>query len=343
MEFTAEKIADLIGGTVNGDKNATVSTLSKIEEGEKGSLSFLSNPKYTPFIYETNATIVIVKSDLHLEKSIKETCTLIKVDDPYGAFAKLMEVYQGAKNAKNGIEQPSFISQSAKHSDGLYLGAFAYVGENVTIGKNVKIYPHCYIGDNTIIGDNCTFHSGVKIYYETVIGNHCTFHSGSVIGSDGFGFAPNSENNYMKIPQLGNTIIEDYVEIGANSAVDRATMGSTIIRKGVKLDNFVQVGHNSEVGENTVIAGSTSLAGTAKVGKNVMIGGHVAVAGHLSIADGVKVAGMSGVAKTVKEENKVLLGAPFAFDKMKYQRCFLLFKELPKMEERLRNLEKKNN
>ncbi|HRD39301.1 MAG TPA: UDP-3-O-(3-hydroxymyristoyl)glucosamine N-acyltransferase, partial [Bacteroidia bacterium] len=273
MEFSAQQIAGLLGGTIEGNENAKVSNLSKIEEGKPGTLSFLANPLYTPHIYETDASIVIVNKTLQLDKPVKSTCTLIRVDDAYGCFAKLLEMYNQFKLNKTGIEQPSHISKTATLGKDCYVGAFAYIGENVKIGNNVKIYPQCYIGDNTTIGDDCTFYAGVKIYHDCVVGKDVTIHASTVVGSDGFGFAPNSENNYKKVPQIGNVIIEDHVEIGSNTSIDRATLGSTIIRKGVKLDNLIQIAHNVEVGENTVMAGGAFIAGSTKIGKNVMIGG----------------------------------------------------------------------
>ncbi|MBS1635193.1 MAG: UDP-3-O-(3-hydroxymyristoyl)glucosamine N-acyltransferase [Bacteroidetes bacterium] len=339
MEFSAKQIAGLLKGSIEGNENATVSNLSKIEEGKPGTLSFLANKLYTPYVYTTDASIVIVNKDLVLDKPVKETCTLIRVEDAYGSFATLLEMYTQFKQDKKGIEQPSFIAASAKLGTDCYVGAFAYIGENVKIGNNVKIYPHCYIGDNTTIGDNCTFYSGVKIYHECIIGNHCTVHSSTVIGSDGFGFAPNSENNYKKVPQIGNVILEDHVEIGSNTSIDRATMGSTIIRKGVKLDNLIQIAHNVEVGENTVMAGGAFIAGSSKIGKNVMIGGQAGVIGHLTVADGVKIAGQSGVGNDITKEGEVVQGSP-AFAIGEYKRAYVLFRGLTKMNDRLREIEK---
>lgn len=338
MEFSAKQIAGLLNGKIEGDENVSVSTLAKIEEGKKGSLCFLSNMLYTPFLYETDASVVIVNNSLVLDKPVKATCTLIRVEDAYGSFAKLLEIYQEIKQNKKGIEQPSFISASAKLGTDCYVGAFAYIGENVIIGNNVKIYPHCYIGDNTHIGDNCVFYSGVKIYHECIIGNDCTIHASSVVGSDGFGFAPSSENNYKKVPQIGNVIIEDHVEIGSNTSIDRATMGSTIIRKGVKLDNLIQIAHNVEVGENTVMAGGAFIAGSTKIGKNVMIGGQAGVVGHIKVADGVKIAGQSGVGSTIDKEGEIVQGSP-AFAIGEYKRSYVLFRSLQKINDRIKNLE----
>jgi UDP-3-O-[3-hydroxymyristoyl] glucosamine N-acyltransferase len=281
---------------------------------------------------------VIVNNSLVLDKPVKATCTLIRVEDAYGSFAKLLEIYQEFKHNKKGIEQPSYISPSAKLGTDCYVGAFAYIGENVKIGNNVKIYPHCYIGDNTVIGDNCLFYSGVKIYHECILGNDVTIHASSVVGSDGFGFAPNSENNYKKVPQIGNVIIEDHVEIGSNTSIDRATMGSTIIRKGVKLDNLIQIAHNVEVGENTVMAGGAFIAGSTKIGKNVMIGGQAGVVGHIKVADGVKIAGQSGVGSTIDKENEIVQGSP-AFAIGEYKRAYVLFRSLVKLNDRIKNIE----
>jgi len=339
MQFTAKQIAELIGGKVEGNENTVVSTVSKIEEGKPGSLSFLANPIYNPYLYNTDASVVLVSKAFVLEKPVKTTCTLIRVDDPYVSFAKLLEVYAGLQQNKTGVEQPSFIAASAKYGTNCYVGAFAYIGENVKMGNNVKIYPHCYIGDNVTIGDNSTLYSGVKIYHQCVIGNDCTIHASSVIGSDGFGFAPDAANGYKKIPQIGNVVLEDFVEIGSNSSIDRATMGSTLIRKGVKIDNLVQIGHNVEIGENSVLAGCSSIAGSTKVGKNVMMGGQSGLTGHIKIADGVKIAGQSGVGASITKENLIVQGSP-AFAIGEYQRSYVLFKGLQRINDRIRTLEK---
>ena len=342
MEFSAAQIAELLGGKVDGNPDTKVSNLSKIEEGISGTLSFLANPKYTPFIYSTDASIVVVNNSFVAEKELKSGCTLIRVEDAYGSFAKLLGLYEQIKGEKQGIEQPSFIHPTATLGENCYVGAFAYVGENVQIGNNVKIYPQVYIGDNTKVGDNCILFAGVKIYNDCVIGNHCTIHASSVIGSDGFGFAPNSENNYAKVPQIGNVVLEDHVEIGSNSSVDRATLGSTIIRKGVKIDNLVQIAHNVEIGENTVIAGQTGVAGSTKIGKNCMIGAQAGIIGHVKIADGVKIAGQSGVGSAIEKEGEIVQGSP-AFTIGEYKRSYVLFRSLPKLNDKLRELEKKIN
>ncbi len=336
MEFSAQQISDLLGGKVEGDAAVKVNRLSKIEEGEPGSLTFLANPKYTSFIYSTQASIAIVDESFQPEKSL--SLTLIRVPSAYQAFAKLLDIYNQIRNDKKGIEQPSFITSSAQLGESCYVGAFAYIGSNVRLGNNVKIYPHVFVGDNVVIGDNTTLFSGAKVYADCVIGSHCTIHSGTVIGADGFGFAPNSENNYQKVAQIGNVIIEDHVEIGANSTVDRATLGSTIIRKGVKLDNLIQIAHNVEIGENTVIAAQTGVAGSTKIGKNCMIGGQVGIVGHIQLADGVKIAAQSGVGQSVGPD-EILQGSP-AFSIGDYKRTYVVFRKLPAIEMRLRELEK---
>jgi UDP-3-O-[3-hydroxymyristoyl] glucosamine N-acyltransferase len=343
MEFSAQQIASLLNGTVEGNENCTVNNLSKIEEGQPNTLSFLANPKYTNYVYTTNASIVIVNNDLKLEKPIKPTCTLIRVENAYESFAKLLELYNELKGTKTGIEQPSFISPNATLGTDCYVGAFAYIGNNVTIGNHVKIYPHVYIGDNCTIGNNTTLFSGVKIYHECVVGNHCTVHASTVIGADGFGFAPNTSGEvFAKVPQIGNVVLEDYVEIGSNSSIDRATMGSTILRKGVKLDNLVQIAHNVEIGENTVIAGLTGIAGSTKVGKNCMIAAQVGVVGHIKIADGVKIAGQSGVGASIEKEGEIVQGSP-SFSIGDYKRSYVLFRSLPKLNDKINDLTKKIN
>lgn len=340
MKFSAQQIAGLLHGTIEGNSEVIVSSLSKIEEGKPGTLSFLANPLYTPHIYETDASIVIVNKSLLLDKPVKPSCTLIRVDDAYGSFATLLEMYNQIKLNKSGIEQPNHIAGSAKLGTDCYIGAFAYIGENVKIGNNVKIYPQCYVGDNTVIGDNTVLFAGVKVYHDCIIGKGCTIHASSVVGSDGFGFAPNSENNYKKVPQIGNVIIEDHVEIGSNTSIDRATLGSTIIRKGAKLDNLIQIAHNVEIGENTVMAGGSFVAGSTKIGKNVMIGGQAGVIGHLKVADGVKIAGQSGVGNNIEKEGEIVQGSP-AFAIGDYKRSYVLFRGLQKLNDRIRDLELK--
>ena len=336
MEFKAQSIADFLGGTVEGDINALVTDVAKIEEGRPGTLAFLSNPKYNKYLYETEATIVIVNLDFEPEALVKPT--LIRVPDAYKAFATLLELYQQAKGNKTGIENPSFIDASAKVGTDVYVGAFAYIGKNVRIGNHVKIYPQVYIGNDSVIGDNTILFSGVKIYEDTRIGEACILHAGAVIGSDGFGFAPLEDGTYQKIPQVGNVILEDCVEIGANTTVDCATMGSTIIRKGTKIDNLVQIAHNVEVGENTVMAALTGIAGSAKIGKNCRFGGQVGVAGHITVGDNVNVGAMSGVSHSIKSNNTVLL-AP-AMDIGQAARVISVYRNLPKLREQVLELVK---
>jgi UDP-3-O-[3-hydroxymyristoyl] glucosamine N-acyltransferase len=336
MKFTAEQIAGILDGEVVGNPNAEVYKLSKIEEGTEGALTFLSNPKYTNFIYTTKASITIVNNTFIPEDTI--TTTLIKVEDAYGAFTKLLEFYDQAKGNKTGIEQPSVISENVKYGENLYLGSFSYIGANVTIGNNVKIYPNCFIGDNSIIGDNVSIFAGAKIYSETEIGNNCAIYSGVIIGSDGFGFAPNTDGTFTKIPQIGNVIIEDNVDIGSCTTIDRATMGSTIIRRGVKLDNQIQIGHNVEIGENTVIAAQTGVAGSTKIGKNCMIGGQVGIAGHLRIGNNVGIQAQSGVSKNLKDREMVK-GTP-SFKVNDYNKAYVHFKNLSKIVAELEELKK---
>ena len=343
MEFSVQQIAQLLNGTVEGNENAMVTGLSKIEEGTPGTLSFLANPIYNNFIYTTDATVVIVNKSLQLEKPVKSGCTLIRVENAYASFAKLLEIYNQIKGNKVGVEQPVFISQSAAVGSNCYIGAFTYLGDQVKIGNNVKIYPHVYIGDNCSIGDNTIIFSGVKIYYDSVIGANCTIHANTVVGSDGFGFAPNNQGEaFAKVPQIGNVVIEDNVEIGSNASIDRATLGSTILRKGVKLDNLVQIAHNAEVGENTVIAGLSGVAGSTKVGKNCMIGAQVGIAGHLRIADGVKIARQSGIGSNIDKENEIVQGSP-AFNVGDYKRSYVLFRSLPKLNDKISDLTKRLN
>lgn len=337
MKFTAEQIAGILDGEVVGNPNAEVYKLAKIEEGSLGSLTFLSNPKYQNYIYSTQATITIVNKSFEPEQPI--STTLIKVEDAYQSFSKLLEYYNQVKLMKSGIEQPSVLSENVTYGDDLYLGSFCYVGKNVKIGNNVKIYPNTFIGDNVIIGDNCVFFAGVRIYSETEIGNNCVIHSGVIVGSDGFGFAPLEDGTYSKIPQIGNVILEDDVEIGSCTTIDRATMGSTIIRKGVKLDNQIQIAHNVEIGENTVIAAQTGIAGSSKIGKNCMIGGQVGVAGHITIGDNVRIQAQSGIGKSLKD-GEIVQGSP-AFNYGDFSKSFVHFRNFPKIVNDLDALKKK--
>lgn len=339
MKFTAAQIAEILEGKVEGNPEAEVSELAKIEEGSEGSLTFLSNPKYTSFLYTTNASITIVNDDFEVEQPVNTT--LIKVKDAYKAFSTLLEYYNQIKLNKSGIETPSHISDSAKYGEALYLGAFSYVGDNVILGDNVKIYPNAYIGDNVKIGNNVTIFAGVKIYSETMIGNDVTIHSGVVIGADGFGFSPGDTGEYSKVPQIGNVVIEDHVDIGASTTIDRATLGSTIIRKGVKLDNHIQIAHNVEIGENTAIAAQTGIAGSTKIGKNCLIGGQVGIAGHLTIGNRVKVQAQSGIGRDIKDD-EMLQGSP-AIGYSAYNKSYIHFKNLPQTMNIIHQLEKKIN
>ncbi len=339
MKFTAAQIAGILEGTVEGNPEVEVSKLAKIEEGENGSLTFLANPKYTSFIYTTKASITIVNNDFAPEQDI--STTLIRVDNAYNSFSKLLEYYNQVKLNKRGIEQPSFISESAIYGDNIYIGAFTYLGENVVIGDNVKVYPNVYIGDNVTIGNDCVVFAGAKIYSECVIGNEVYIHSGAIVGADGFGFTPNEKGEYSKVPQTGNVIIEDNVDIGAGTTIDRATLGSTIIRKGVKLDNQIQIAHNVEIGAHTAIAAQTGIAGSSKIGKNCLIGGQVGVAGHITIGDRVRVQAQSGIGRNIKDD-EVLQGSP-SFGYADWNRSYVHFKNLPKIVQTVNQLEKKIN
>ncbi len=337
IQFSAQQIAMMIQGKVEGDATVTVSQFGKIEEATAGQISFLANPKYEEFLYTTKASVLIVNENLVLKSAL--TATLIRVPDAYAAFATLLTKYQELKTQNlSGIQTPSYIAKSAKLGENHFVAAFAHIGEQVKMGKNVKVFPNVVIGDNVIIGDNVVLHPGVIIYADCVLGNNITIHSGTIIGSDGFGFAPTAEGSFQKVPQLGNVVIEDNVEIGSNTTIDRATIGSTIIRKGVKLDNLIQVAHNAELGENTVIAAQTGISGSTKIGKNVMVGGQVGFAGHISIADGVKIAAQSGVTKGVKTPNATLTGNP-AGDHNTSLRAQVYMKNLPNLEKRVKELE----
>jgi UDP-3-O-[3-hydroxymyristoyl] glucosamine N-acyltransferase len=337
MEFTAKDIAGLVGGTIDGNPDIKVNRLARIEDGEPEALSFLANPKYYPFIYTTQSSIVLVQSDFVADQSL--SCTLIRVDDPYTAFANLLEIYDKMRKGKTGISSLSSIAKSAKIGNNAYIGDFVVISDNVVVGDNVRIFPQSYIGENVRIGSGTTINPGVIIYYDCTVGNECTIHGGSVIGADGFGFAPQSDNNYKKVAQIGNVVIEDNVEIGANTTIDRATLGSTIIRRGVKLDNLIQVGHNVEIGENTVIAAQTGIAGSTKIGKNCMLGGQVGLAGHIIIADDVKIGAQSGLASNVNKPGTILLGSP-AIDVSRYRRIIAIFNNLDKLYYRIGDLEK---
>jgi len=339
MKFTAEQIAEVLEGTIVGNPEAEVSELSKIEEGHSSSLTFLSNPKYTHYIYTTNAAICIVNEDFEPEKEI--SATLIKVKDARNSFSKLLEYYNQVKMSKTGIENPSYIASTASHGENIYIGAFAYIGENVTIGNNVKIYPNAYVGDNSKLGDNVIVFAGAKIYSETIIGNNCVIHGGAIVGADGFGFAPNEKGEYDKVPQIGNVIIEDNVDVGAGTSIDRATLGSTVIRKGVKLDNQIQIAHNVEIGEHTVIAAQTGVAGSTKIGKNCIIGGQVGIVGHITIGDRVRIQAQSGIGRNVKDD-EALQGSP-ALGYNDFNKSYVHFKNLPNSIKTLHKIEKKLN
>ncbi len=337
MEFTAQQVAELIQGEIKGDADVKVHDVSRIEDGTAGTLTFLANPKYEHHIYNTAASIVIVNQSFVPDKEIK--ATLIKVPDAYQSLAKLLQFYVESQPRKTGIEQPSFIDASVQMGEFTYIGAFAYLGEKVQMGNNVQIFPHAYIGDNVVIGDNTTIYSGAKIYKNCKIGKNCTIHAGAVIGSDGFGFAPGPNNEYQKIPQVGIVVLEDFVEIGSNTTVDRATMGETIIRKGAKLDNLIQIAHNVEVGSNTVIAAQSGVAGSTKIGKNCMFGGQVGISGHIKIADGTRAGAQTGIAGNIKKPDTTLMGSP-AIDLLQYQKASIIFRRLPEVYKQLQAIDK---
>ncbi|HSH66242.1 MAG TPA: UDP-3-O-(3-hydroxymyristoyl)glucosamine N-acyltransferase [Bacteroidia bacterium] len=334
MEFSAVQIAGLLNGNIEGKEDVKVSKLSKIEEGVPGSISFLANPKYTPYVYSTKASLVIVNKDLVLHAPV--SATLIRVDNAETAFAKLLEMYNQVKLNKTGISKQAFISASAQVGTNVYAGEFSFVGENVRIGNNVKIYPQVYIGDNSTVDDNTTLFAGVKVYSETQIGKNCIIHSGTVIGSDGFRFNPQNDN--QKVPQIGNVILEDDVEIGANCAIDRATLGSTILRKGVKFDNLIHIAHNVEVGEHTYIAAHGVIAGSTKIGKNCMFSGQVGIVGHLEIADQTIIAAQSGISKSITEKGGAYMGSP-AFEVSKYRKSYIHFRNMDSIVKRIDKLE----
>lgn len=339
MKFTASQIAGILNGTVEGDENVEVNKLAKIEEGESGSLTFLANPKYTQYIYSTKSSITIVNADFSPEYPVETT--LIRVDNAYEAFSQLLEYYNKVRTDKKGIEDPVFISDSAKYGDDFYLGAFSYIGENVVIGNNVRIYPQVYIGDNVTIGDDTIVFSGARLHSETVVGKSCVINGNVILGADGFGFRPDEKGKYHKVPQTGNVILEDYVDIGPGTTVDRATLGSTIIRTGVKLDNQIMIAHNVVIGENTVIAAQTGIAGSTKIGKNCIIGGQVGIAGHITIGDNVRIQAQSGIGRNVKD-NETLQGSP-ALGYSEYNKSYVHFKNLSKIVDRINSIEKKQD
>jgi len=337
MEFTVATIAGFLKGEIEGNPEIKVNTVAKIEEGSAGALSFLANPKYEHYIYTTKSSVVLVNKDFIPSGRI--IATLIRVPNAYEAFASLLTLVEQSRPKKTGIHPTAVIEASAKIGKDVFIGACAYIGENCSVGDGSKIFAQAYIGDNTKIGQNCTLNPGVKVYHECIIGNNCIIHAGTVIGSDGFGFAPQSGNEYLKIPQVGNVILEDNVEIGANVTIDRATMGSTIIRRGVKLDNLIQIGHNVEVGENTVMASQTGISGSTKIGKNCMFGGQVGLAGHINIANGTKIGAQGGILSNIKEENTAIIGTP-AIEIKNFMRSSILFKKLPELSKKIDTLEK---
>jgi UDP-3-O-[3-hydroxymyristoyl] glucosamine N-acyltransferase len=337
MEFTAKQIASFLSGEIEGNPDISVNNLSKIEEGRQGTITFLANPKYTPYIYSTEASIVLVNRDFIAEQPI--SATLIRVDDAYQCLAKLLTLVDQAKGRKTGIDPQTAIAKTAVLGENLYVGNFSSIGENSGIGNSTQIFPQVYVGDNVKIGSDCILYPGVKIYDNCVIGNHCILQGGAVIGGDGFGFAPQASGEYEKIPQIGNVVLEDYVEIGANTTVDRATMGSTVIHRGVKLDNLIQVAHNVEIGENTVIAAQTGIAGSTKLGSNCMIGGQVGFTGHIHIADGIQIGAQAGISNNLTNTNYPYFGTP-AVSAKKFARSFAIYKKLPELDLEIARLRK---
>jgi UDP-3-O-[3-hydroxymyristoyl] glucosamine N-acyltransferase len=340
MEFSAEQIAGILEGTVVGDPNVTVTGLSKIEDGLPQTLTFLANMKYEEYIYSTGASIAIVNNEFHPSKSLPKSLTLVKVEDAYSCFAKLLEVYNQMRQKQPGIEKNSTISESAKIGNEVYIGAGAYIGDDVVIGDHVKIYPNTFIGDNVTVGDHTLIHPNVSVYHDCVIGKNCLIHAGAVIGADGFGFAPDENGEFQKVPQIGNVILEDNVDIGANSTIDRATLGSTILRKGVKIDNLVQVAHNVEIGNNSAMAAQVGIAGSAKIGKHVMVGGQAGISGHIKIADKTQIVAQSGIPGSVKKSGKTLMGSP-GIEIDDFKKSYFGFRKLPYILNKLRELEEK--
>ncbi|MBL7748763.1 MAG: UDP-3-O-(3-hydroxymyristoyl)glucosamine N-acyltransferase [Chitinophagaceae bacterium] len=337
MQFPAAQIALIVSGKIEGDPNAAVSSFGKIEEAKEGQLTFFANPKYEDFLYSTRASIIIINDAYELKQPV--TATLIRVPDAYTAFATLLGKYQEIMQQQlTGIQQPSYIAKTATYGENVFIGAFAYLGDNVKVGNNTKIYPNAYIGNNVTIGDNTVIHPGVKIYHDCKVGNQVTIHAGTVIGSDGFGFAPQADGTLKKVPQLGNVVIEDHVEIGANATIDRATIGSTLIKSGAKLDNLIQIAHNVEVGNFTVIAAQAGVSGSTKIGKGVMIGGQAGLAGHLQVADGSKINAQAGLGKSLKTPGQAVTGSP-AYDYNKAIRSQSMARNLPELEKRIQELE----
>jgi UDP-3-O-[3-hydroxymyristoyl] glucosamine N-acyltransferase len=337
MEFTATQISSLINGKIEGDADIKVSSFGKLEEAKQGQLAFLANPKYEEFLYTTNASVIIINDAQVVEQEV--SATLIRVPDAYSGFAIILSAYEKMATANlTGIQQPSYISETASMGDNVFVGAFTYIGNNAKIGNNVKLYPQVYIGDNAVVDDNSILFPGVKIHHDCMIAKNVTIHSGSVIGGDGFGFAPQQDGSFKKVPQIGNVVVEDNVEIGSNATIDRATIGSTLVKSGAKLDNLIQVAHNVEVGNNTVIAAQAGISGSTKIGNNVMIGGQAGIVGHLNIADGSKINAQSGVSKSIKTPNTAVTGSP-AFDYTHSLRSQILSRNLPELEKRIKELE----
>jgi UDP-3-O-[3-hydroxymyristoyl] glucosamine N-acyltransferase len=338
MQFSAAQIAQIISGKVEGNEDTAVSSFGKIEEARSNQLAFLANPKYEDFLYSTKAAIVIVNESLELKQSL--TTTLIRVPDAYSAFATLLDKYQQIRTQQlTGIQDPVYIHATAKTGENVFIGAFAYLGENVVLGNGVKIFPNVYLGNNVTVGENTIIHPGVKIYHDCVIGKNVVIHAGTVVGSDGFGYAPQKDGSLKKVPQIGNVVIEDFVEIGANTTIDRATIGSTLIRSGAKLDNLLQIAHNVEIGSNSVIAAQSGISGSTKIGKNVLIGGQAGIVGHIHIADGSKINAQSGVSKSIKSPNSAVTGSP-AYDYTAALRSQAITRNLPQLEKRIIELEK---
>lgn len=338
MKLTAQEISDLLNGQVEGDKEVEVNKVAKIEEGEQGAVSFLANPQYTPYVYTSNASVIIVEKGFVPDQPVK--ATLIKVESPYSAFAQLLEVYNRSKDNRKGVSSQAYIASSAAIGKNVYIGPFVYIGDNVVVGDNTRIYPGSVVDSNSHIGSDCLIFSNVAIYSDCRIGDGVTLHAGVVVGSDGFGFAPQQDDNYLKVAQIGNVVIEDHVEVGANTTIDRATMGSTIIRKGVKLDNLIQIAHNAEIDENTVIAALTGVSGSTKVGKNCMIGGQAGLVGHIQIADDVRIGAQAGVSSSIRKKGFTALGSP-AIDYNTYKKAYVHFKNLNQMARRVDELETK--
>ncbi|HVB03086.1 MAG TPA: UDP-3-O-(3-hydroxymyristoyl)glucosamine N-acyltransferase [Chitinophagaceae bacterium] len=336
MQFSALQLATLLKGRLEGNPDSIVTSLAKIEDAGKGMLAFIANPKYEEFLYTTHASVVIVNETLIVEKPV--SCTLIRVNDAYSSFALLLEKYSQINHHKVGIQSPSFISQTTILGKNVFIGAFVYIGENAEIGDNVQVHAGSYLGDNVIVGSDTVLHAGIKIYHDCIIGKNVTIHAGAVIGSDGFGFAPQSDRSYKKVPQIGNVNIGDNVEIGSNTTIDRATIGSTIIHNGVKLDNLIQIAHNVEIGENTVIAAQTGVSGSTKVGSNCIIGGQVGIVGHIHIADGTRINAQSGVSKSIKAYGMTITGSPAA-EYISTLKSQAVFRNLPELEKRITELE----